>query len=82
MLGDVEPGTDVCEVSGIGDGLVGDGAHAGDLFFACGQGVLEDFAETAGAAVWGVVWSGPEGDWFDGAGTDGKVLLDEELVLA
>ena len=43
---------------------------------------MSDLAEIAGAAVWRVVWSWPEGDWLFGARADGEVLLYEELVFA
>lgn len=81
MLGDVEAVAEV-QVTRVVDALVGYVAHAVDLFLARCQGVLEDFAQTAGAAVRGIVWCWPEGDRLDGAGADGEVLLYEELVLA
>jgi hypothetical protein len=29
-----------------------------------------------------IIWSWPEGNWLDGTGADGEILLDEELVFA
>ena len=80
-VGDVQTIAQVREVRSIRNGLISDILHAGKLALSRPQCILDHLAQITGAAVRCVVWRRPEGDWLDGLGTHGEVLLDEKLVF-
>lgn len=74
----------IINIGNIGDvpGLVGNLAGTVELVVTSGERVGQYFAEIARTSVGGVVWSRPEWNGLRGRGTDGKVLLNEELIFA